>query len=93
MGFMSPQELNDDPKRWLDIPHGLHGSLSGLMDKMFSGFSDKLVEEKVHCLRCENLEPFDVIVRATGKPGFCVGYVGDRNRPELMNIQANLQED
>lgn len=86
MGWMSPKDLNDDPKRWLDIPHELHDSLSGFQEKMFPGFADKLVEAKVHCLECENEKPFEVTIIDTLRPGVCTGYIGDKGNEEFLHV-------
>ena len=87
MGFMSPQQLNDDPKQWLNVPHELHDSLSGLQEKFFPGFAKKLTEAKVHCLECENEKPFEVIRVDSGTPGICTGYIGDKGSVVLLNIK------
>ncbi len=87
MGFMSPQQLNDDPKRWLSVPHELHDSLSKLQERMFPGFAQCLVEAKVHCLQCEGEKPFEVTVIENGKPGVCTGYIGDGGNVELLHVK------
>jgi hypothetical protein len=86
MGFMSPRELNDDPRRWLDIPHEFHETLLSLQEKLFPGFKKKLEEQKVHCLECEGVAPFDVIVKDTLEPAICNGYIGDPDNIELMHL-------
>ena len=85
MGWMSPKELNDDPKRWLDVPHELHESLLGLQEKLFPGFRSKLTAQKVHCLLCEGKETFEVIIKDTLKPAICDGYIGDPANVDLLH--------
>lgn len=82
MEMMSPKELNDDPKRWLGIPHELHGTILPLMEKLFPGFTQRLKDAKVHCLLCEGQSPFNVIVKSTGKKQICTGYVGNASDPK-----------
>lgn len=82
MDYMSPQELNDDPKRWLDVPHELHESILQLQEKLFPGFTQKLKDANVHCLLCEGRSTFEVYVKPTGKRQICDGYVGDTSKPE-----------
>ena len=86
MGWMSPKELDDDPRRWLNIPHELHESLLGLMEKLFPGFQKKLEEHKVHCLECEGMKPFEVITKDTLKRATCDGYIGDPDDIELLHL-------
>ncbi len=92
MGLMSPHDLNDNPRRWLDTPHEVHESLSGLMEKLYPGFAQRLTEAKVHCLLCEYREPFEVIIIATGNPATCDGYIGDLDNVELLHT-TNLEEE
>ena len=82
MGWMSPKDLNDDPKRWLDIPHELHESLLSLQEKLFPGFKEKLNNLNVHCFLCEGRKPFEVIIKDTGELQTCTGYVGTPNEPD-----------
>ena len=85
MGFMSPKELNDDPKKWLDVPHELHDSLLKFQEKLFPGFTQKLKEAQVHCFQCEGKETFPVIMKDTFKHQTCDGYIGDiGNFDELL---------
>ena len=86
MGWMSPKQLDDDPRRWLNIPHELHESLLGLMEKLFPGFKKKLEEHKVHCLECEGIKPFEVITKNTLKRATCDGYIGDPSNIELLHL-------
>ena len=86
MGWMSPKELNDDPKRFLDTPHNLHESLLSLQEKLFPGFRDKLKEQKVHCLQCEGLGDFEVIIKDTCQPAICDGYIGDPGNIESLHL-------
>ena len=92
MGWVSPHDLNDDPRRWLDVHHEVHDSLSKLMEKFYPGFAHKLSEAKIHCLQCEGEEPFKVFIMATGNPGICDGYIGDIDNPELLHTK-NLEEE
>ena len=86
MGFISPQEVYDDPKRWLELVHGLHESLLSLMGELFPDFEEKLAEAKVHCLQCEGHEPIEVLGRDTWEPGRVTGYVGDLGSVELLMV-------
>jgi len=88
MGWMSPQQLNDDPKRWLDIPHEYHESLLPLQEKLFPGFTEKLKDAKVHCFLCEGKPTFEVKVLPTGKRQTCDGYVGDTSEPEDLFLHC-----
>ena len=85
MPFMSPQQVNDDPKEWLSIPHELHESLLKLMEKLFPGFQEKLKSANIHCLDCEGHKPFKVILKDTGKEAMCTGYVGTPQNVELYS--------
>lgn len=70
MGWMSPNELKENPEKWLDIPHELHESIFSLMQMMYDdGFE---VPKHIHCLECEGHEPFDVI--SPEGPGIVTGY-------------------
>jgi len=71
---MSPNDLKEDPRQWLNIPHELHESLLQLMNMMYDGGFDLT---GVHCLECEGREPFEVFVKATGESKLCTGYVDD----------------
>ena len=92
MGWMSPQELNDNPKRWLDIPHDLHGSLLDLQEKLFPGFTKKLDDSHVHCFLCNGEQPFEVIIKDTGKLQMCTGYVGDILQPASVLLHTTDKE-
>ena len=85
MGWMSPQELHDDPKRWLSIPHELHDSLLPLMVKLFPDFEDRLRSAQVHCLECEGHKPFEVVTVDGGELKKCNGYIGDSS-VELVHL-------
>lgn len=85
MGWMSPMQLNDDPRRFLDTPHDLHESLLILQEKLFPGFKDKLAEQKVHCLQCEGKTVFEVIIKDTLNLAICDGYIGDPDNVELLH--------
>lgn len=89
MGWMSPQQLFDDPKRWLNIPHEHHEVLLQLQEKLFPGFGKKLEEHKVHCLECEGIKPFEVIVKDTLKVTTCNGYIGDPRNVQLLNVKED----
>lgn len=82
MRLMSPQQLNDDPKRWLDVPHELHESLLKLQEKLFPGFAQKLKDAKVHCFLCEGRSTFEVFVKLTGERQICDGYIGNPREPK-----------
>ncbi len=86
MGFISPKQLNDDPKLWLSIPHKLHNGMLEFQERLFPGFTERLSEAKIHCLSCEGEEPFEVIIIDGGKPGTCTGYIGDKNNVELLRV-------
>ena len=86
MGWMSPQDLDDDPKRFLDTPHDLHEDLLEFQEKLFPGFKKKLMEAKVHCLLCEGLETFEVILKDTGEKRVCDGYVGDADNVGSLHV-------
>lgn len=87
MGWMSPKELNDNPRRWLDTPHETHEALAELMEHLFPGFKDKLRKEKVHCLKCEGIEPFEVIIKDSFKLTKCDGYIGDLDNVALFHTK------
>ena len=91
-GWMSPQDLNDDPKRWLNIPHDMHDSLLGFQEKLFPGFTQKLKGANVHCLLCEGKEPFAVTIIATGEDQTCNGYIGDSSEPESLLLHTVKKE-
>lgn len=85
MGWMSPTELNNDPKRWLDVPHDLHENLISLLEMMFPGFKQKLVDGNVHCLECDGEKPFKVITLDTFETKMVVGYIGIKGKVELLS--------
>jgi len=92
-GLMSPQELNNDPKRWLDVPHELHEQLLKLMDEcLFPGFKKKLEEEHVHCFKCEGKDEFPVIILKTKEGKLCTGLIGDVTKPDsvLLHLEKPL---
>lgn len=100
MNFISPRELYDDPKLWLSVPHSLHSSLEKLLDKLTPGFSQKLVDEEVHCYLCEgtecilahSLETFSEIV-ITGHVGTQDNILLYRTEPTSEPICANGNEE
>ena len=84
-GYMSPQEVYDEPSRWLSVPHETHDSLGGLMLMIFSDWKGKLTD--VHCLECENEEPFVVYERKGMVPKLCTGYlIGDDGQVSLYHL-------
>lgn len=89
MGLISPNQLNEDPKLWLNVPHELHDSLGKLMERLFPGFHEKL--EDIHCLECEGLRPFKVVTKDTLETKLCVGYVGKPEKVEFMSLK-NLSQ-
>ena len=93
MGWMSPRELNDDPKRWVDIPHELHDSLLKLQERLFPGFTKKLEEAHVHCFLCNGEETFEVIIQATGEVALCDGYVGNLKEPDSVLLHTKGATD
>lgn len=89
--MMSPRDLDNDPKRWLNVPHELHATLLSLQEKMFPGFEQKLKDAEVHCLECEGHEPFPVWVITEDKMMLCIGYVGNPNdRDNLLLHTADI---
>lgn len=73
--FISPQQVYDEPHRWLGVPHETHVSLGELMELMFPDFRDKI--SGVHCLECEGEVPFIVFEKNGGAKKLCTGYVDD----------------
>jgi hypothetical protein len=86
--WMSPRELNDNPEKWLNIPHELHEVLRSLQEKMFPGFVQKLEDKQVHCLECDGHEPFAVYVVTEGKTRLCDGYVGSTDDPDNLLLHT-----
>ena len=83
MGWISPQQLYDDPKLWLSVDHSFHEVLMNLMKKMFPDFEEKLKNIGCHCFECEG-KPLIPVANAEGK-GLITGYV---EKPEkLLNIR------
>jgi len=37
VGWISPNDLHEDPKQWLNVSHEFHEVLTRLMSKMFGG--------------------------------------------------------
>lgn len=93
MGFISPQQLYDNPKLWLSVPHSLHNSLGSLMEKLFPecSFRHKLSREHVHCLECEGLAPFKAVTKDTLETKLCTGYIGEMGNIKLLRLQ-DIQE-
>ena len=79
MSFISPQQVYDDPKRWLDVLHELHPQLLELMSALFPDFPEKL--KGIHCLQCEGKEPFTVYLRDGLQERLCTGY---SEYPEML---------
>lgn len=79
MGWMSPNELKAEPKRWLEVPHEFHEVLTRLMGKLYPGedWAATLKNAHVHCYLCETGKPKVGINRATLEPMLIVGHVGD----------------
>ena len=73
MGFVSPQQVYDDPKRWLEVLHEVHEPLLNLMQVLFPDFEGKL--QGIHCLCCEGQEPFEVYTRDTFQRKLVTGYI------------------
>jgi|GEM_PF-4710297 len=71
--LISPQQVYDDPKQWLDVLHEVHDILLPVMEMMFPDFPEKL--KGIHCLRCEGKEPFQVYLKDTWEPRLCTGYI------------------
>ena len=71
--LLSPQEVYDEPFRWLNVPHGMHESLGKLMPLMFEDWESKLTD--VHCLECEGEEPFIVYEKEGLVPKLCTGFL------------------
>lgn len=84
--FISPQQLNDEPSRWLSVPHIMHESLGKFQELMFPGFKQKLVDENIHCLECEGEKPFEVITTDTLEEKLCTGYIGVPGNVELLRL-------
>ena len=81
MSLVSPQQVYDDPPKWLDVVHEVHESLLALMGQLFPDFPTKLEELGIHCLPCEGKETFIVYVRPTLEKRRVTGYV---EKPELL---------
>ena len=86
MGWMSPKQLNEDPKRWLDTPHESHEPLLEFMEVLYPGFKEKLRSSSVHCLECEGEKPFEVVTRDTLETKLCTGYIGEPGNVELLHL-------
>ncbi len=79
MGLISPQELYEEPKLWLSVPHELHaGGLFKLICKMYPDFVDKL--HGIHCYACEG-KP--IVEAFTMKEGRCL-LLGQIDYPEKL---------
>lgn len=54
MGWISPNDLHEDPKQWLNVSHEFHEVLTRLMSKMFEeDWSEVLIRCEIHCYKCE----------------------------------------
>jgi len=73
--FISPDNLNENPKQWLSVPHEMHESLSGLMSKIYDlNWKEKLDKHSVHCFDCEGIPGVPCI--ANDKRAICNGFIG-----------------
>lgn len=88
MLLITPRQLDDEPERWLSVPHELHEPLLKLQEKMFPGFTQKLRDKKIHCFLCEGRKPFEVFIPKAGKVQLCTGYVGDPGDPDNLLLQC-----
>ena len=79
MGFISMQDIYDDPKRWLVVLHECHPMLLKMMPELFPDFAEKL--KGIHCLQCEGREPFTVYLRDGLQERLCTGY---SEYPEML---------
>lgn len=76
MGWISPQQLYDDPKLWLDIPHQFHESLMKLMAKLFEDWPTVFDAAEIHCFACEDRESIPL-----SDGSMITGYI---NQPERL---------
>ena len=85
-GMMSPQEVYDEPHRWLNVPHEHHEVLGELMPKMFDNWEGRLTN--VHCLQCEGEEPFVVIDKQDFIEKLVTGYItGEDGEVSWFNLK------
>lgn len=84
MGWISPQQLYDDPKLWLSVDHEFHDVLGKLMAKVFPDWSEKLKAIGCHCLLCEGQELVPCR-KGDGTKGVITGYV--KKPVKLLNIR------
>lgn len=92
MSFISPKQLDDDPKLFLSIPHELHKMVIDFQDMILPGFKQKLIDQKIHCLECDGEDAFAVFNRVTGKTEEVVGYIGDKKNPESFRTEPIDEE-
>ncbi len=88
--WMSPQEVYDDPKRWLSVPHLHHSVILQLMQRMFPDFREKL--EDIHCLECEGEEPFEVWNIEDRQMQMVTGYIKHGDEPVSLLRTINVKE-
>jgi len=94
MGFVSPQQVIDDPKQFLKIPHEMHKVLGKLLERLSPGFKQKLVDQKIHCVECDGIAPIFVLDEKHQRVVKLIGYVGDVDRPELyMTEKLSVEEE
>lgn len=87
--MVSPQQVYDDPAKWLNVVHEVHEMLMGIMDAVFPDFREKLAG--IHCLECEGEAPFVVYDPAEGmKAKLCTGYVDD---PQVLLFLTDIPQD
>lgn len=92
--WMSPQELNDDPKRWLDVRHELHESVLALMENVFPGFKQKLIDLHIHCFECEGKKPIEAMTIDKLKSVLVTGWIGEPGSPDIMlHIVEQAEEE
>ena len=82
--LISPQEVYDDPKRWLSVPHELHKSLMGLMKMMYPDFESRIRD--IHCIECQGFAPFHIIDKETFEVKLCTGYIMKDGEVDLLRV-------
>ena len=85
MHMVSPRELSEDPRKWLSVPHELHEQLLSLQEMLFPGFTQKLEDDKIHCLECEGIQPFRILTADTLEPGTCTGWIGEKDNVVFLH--------
>lgn len=61
MDTISLQQIYDDPKLWLTIPHELHESVWKLAFMLFADWQERL--KNVFCMRCMGQEPIHAFTK------------------------------